>query len=111
MPMMNSNAIEVTTDWSVLSRTVNSRAATCVMICYDITYTDPIEREKYSLVEISVVSSRVNISLVKSGYTSAAPYNTDITTVQILGLRRRVSDVVIDDQTSGFTYQHTGNVR
>ena len=80
------------------------------MIFYDITYTDPIEREKYSLVEISVVSSRVNISLVKRGYTSAAP-NTDITTVQILGLKRRVSAVVIDDQTSGFTYQHTGNVR
>ena len=96
--------------WSVLSGTANSRAAACVMIFYDITYTDPIERDQYSLVEISVASSRVNISLVKSGYTSAAP-NTDITTVQILGLKRRVSAVVIDDQTSGFTYQHTGNVR
>ena len=93
-----------------MSRTANSRAAACVRMFYDIIYTDPIEREKYSLVEISVVSSRVNISLVKSGYTSAAP-NTDITTVQILGLKRRVSAVVIDDQTSGFTYQHTGNVR
>lgn len=64
--------------------------------------------ERYSLVNVAVASSKVTVSISKKGYTSAP--NPNVTTVQVLGLKRRVSSLLVNESPNGFEYQHTGNV-
>ena len=65
--------------------------------------TDPVNNHEYSLVTARATSSKLEINLVKDGFLTAP--NAMIGTVEVYGLKRRVSNLSIDNgNTLNFTF-------